>query len=312
MTRLSLFAAGAYTFFAYVAYTVYTNYGSATGNFDGLILLFACIAVCYSLADKYYLKSNLIYDDKKRPVWLTYTADSWIIAVLILVFRGVFFEATYVPTASLEPSVMVGDFVLVNKTAYSYKFPGVDEPLIYKQNPKLGDIVVFNQYKSTQSGLPERWVKRVVGTPGSVVEYDFYEKRLIIDGVAMNQDKKETFSKDGIEYTVFDETISNYSPLLSSQDFINRDIVTMTHKIQTRSDYSVMLSKEMQTVKGCTYTETTMRCVVPEDSFFMMGDNRDDSYDSRFWGFVHKKDIIGKAFLTVFNFKSMSRPFIMH
>ena len=312
MNRIAVFSALAYTFFAFVAYTVYTNYGSATGNFDLLILLFAFVAVTYKIVDKYYLKTNLIYDEKKRPVWLTYTADSWIVAVIILIFRGVFFEATYVPTASLEPSVMIGDFVLVNKTAYSYKFPGLEEPLEYKEGPKLGDIVVFNQYKNTQSGLPERWVKRVVGIPGSKIEYDFYTKILYINGLVMRQDKTGSFSKDGIEYSVFDETISDVGPFVDSNYLSTHDTVRVTHKIQTRTDYSVMIPLEARNTKGCTYTETSMTCVVPADSYFMMGDNRDDSYDSRFWGFVHKKDIIGKAFLTVFNFKSMDRPFISH
>ena len=312
MNRISLFAAGAYTFFLFAMYTVYTNYGSPTGNFDFLILLFAAVSVVYKLADKNYLKTHLIYSEKERPFWLTYTADSWTVALFILLFRGIFFEVTYVPTASLEPSVMIGDLVLVNKTDYAYRIPGKSEPSFYKNGPELGDIIVFNQYKNTQSGQPERWVKRVIGVPGDTVEYDFRSKAIVLNKIPMQQEKLHKFSQEGIEYTVVKETLSNSNPMLDINYWLKHNPVALSHKIQLRNDYSAMLSSDMQTVEGCKYTDTSMVCTVPDDSYFVIGDNRDDSYDSRFWGFVHKKDIIGRASLTVLNFKSMDRFFISH
>lgn len=210
-----------------------------------------------------------------------------IIVISVLIFRSVFFEPFRIPSGSMIPTLMIGDFILVNKFAFGFKVPfsdismfGIDSDPIYlfgKSSPERGDVVVF-KYPSDPS---INYIKRVIGLPGDSIEIK--EKRVFINDQPLDQ-----MEVDGREImSDMDEKFKNYN-----LKFYNAKTGTHDHTIQ-------------QDVDNYYKTDYEKR-VIPEGKYFMMGDNRDFSYDSRFWGYVDHKNIKGEAILVWF---SMIFPF---
>ncbi len=205
-----------------------------------------------------------------------------IIVVTVLIFRSVFFEPFRIPSGSMIPTLMIGDFILVNKFAYGFKVPftdislfGIDSDPIYlfgQSTPKRGDVVVF-KYPSDPS---INYIKRVVGLPGDSIE--IREKRVFINDAPIDQ--KEI---DGQEImSDMDEKFKNYN-----LKFYEAKTGEHSHNIQ-------------QDIDNYYKTDYEKR-VIPEGKYFVMGDNRDFSYDSRFWGYVDHKLIKGEAILVWFS-----------
>lgn len=210
-----------------------------------------------------------------------------LIVITVLVFRSVFFEPFRIPSGSMIPTLMIGDFILVNKFAYGFKVPfsdisifGIDSDPIYlfgESNPKRGDVVVF-KYPSDPS---INYIKRVIGLPGDTIEIK--NKRIYINDKAI-----ELTEFDGREImTDMDEKFKPYN-----LKFYKATTGAHEHIIQEDVDN--------------TYRSDFERRVIPNGKYFVMGDNRDFSYDSRFWGYVDHKLIKGEAILVWF---SMIFPF---
>tara|TARA_R110002049_G_scaffold206957_1_gene377372 strand:+ start:724 stop:1503 length:780 start_codon:yes stop_codon:yes gene_type:complete len=210
-----------------------------------------------------------------------------IIVITVLIFRSVFFEPFRIPSGSMIPTLMIGDFILVNKFAYGFKLPfsdisifGIDSDPVYlfgESKPERGDVVVF-KYPSDPS---INYIKRVVGLPGDSIE--IREKRVFINDEPIDQ--KEI---DGQEImSDMDEKFKNYN-----LKFYQAKTGAHDHNIQQDIDNYYKTDYEKRTI--------------PEGKYFVMGDNRDFSYDSRFWGYVDHKLIKGEAILVWF---SMIFPF---
>lgn len=172
-----------------------------------------------------------------------------------------------VPTGSMKPSIKVGDHILVDKTAYQLKLPFTDISLKKTGTPKRGDVVVFTAPLAEQTTM----VKRVIGLPGDHIKVE--NGFVTINGV------KEV-----------------YSPSIASADNYNREALIYFKVMIRERAYAVGRDKNKMQFK-----KEAIEFIVPDGQYFMMGDNRDYSYDSRYWGMVPEKNLIGRAFGVALN-----------
>lgn len=235
-------------------------------NFE-LILFYATVitgAVC--LFDIIFLAKNRRAaqgsGELKLPIIIDYGRSFFPVLVIVFLLRSFLFEPFRIPTGSLEPTLLVGDFILVNKYDYGVRLPVIHTILTESNTPQRGDIIVF-RYPPNPS---MDYIKRVIGVPGDKISY--INKEIYINGNKMPQ----TFLS---AVSVKDEV----NEVLNVQEK-EEDLLGVKHHIYINPS-----------ARSQDYNEV----VVPKGMYFVMGDNRDDSADSRYWGFVSDKDIIGKA-----------------
>jgi signal peptidase I len=200
----------------------------------------------------------------------------------VLAFRSVLFEPFKIPTGSMIPTLLIGDYILVNKFSYGFKVPFSDwfsDPIYITgpKYPKHGDIIVFKYPKETSVN----YIKRVVAVPGDTVEVK--DKIVYINDIPYN-----TKPIDGKE--IMDDMDEKFK--YNSFEFF--ETTTGEHKHVTQNNTDLFYS--------ANYPKVT----IPKDMFFAMGDNRDHSSDSRVWGFVPFANIKGEALFVWF---SMTLPF---
>ena len=217
-----------------------------------LLILSVFTGVIYLLDVLFWSKKRSSRQKPRRII--EYSRSLFPIFFGVLLVRSFLFEPFRIPSGSLEPTLLVGDFLVVNKFAYGLRLPVWDKKIVNISSPKRGDIVVFRWPPNPKYDF----IKRVIGIPGDVVSY--HHKILTINGKKAPQ--------DFIQYTI-DE--SSAHPVSEYQENLD----SVIHKIYRRSDVTV-----------------------PPNQYFVMGDNRDDSADSRYWGFVHDDYLRGKAIFT--------------
>ena len=229
-----------------------------------LTLLVILTGIIYVLDILFWAKARTAQQDAKMPWWIENARGFFPILLLVLLIRSFWFEPFRIPSGSLKPTLKVGDFILVNKYAYGFRLPVIHTKIIAMGEPKIGDIVVFRSPTNADMDL----IKRIVGVPGDRVSY--LNKILYINGKPMNQtrvgDAKDSNETNTQSWAVVEKT---------------EDLNGIKHEIYERPDINI--SGDFQNI------------VIPPDSYFAMGDNRDNSNDSRFWGFVPEANIIGKA-----------------
>jgi signal peptidase I len=186
------------------------------------------------------------------------------------------------------PSLVVGDFILVNKYAYGIRLPVINTKIIDLDTPQRGEVMVFRYPKNPG----EDYIKRVVGLPGDRVEY--FDKRLTINGEVMPTTEAAPYLHPERLY---------YSPQYTEK------LGEVEHNILLEREAPPFVSQVMDYPyrENCIYTINGVSCTVPEGHYFMMGDNRDASSDSRVWGFVPEANIVGRAFFIWFNFNDLKR-----
>lgn len=207
----------------------------------------------------------------KDPVLIEYCRSFFPVLLIVWVIRSFIIQPYRVPTGSLEPTVMPGDFIAVNQFAYGVKFPIGNVKMIPVGEPKRGDIVLFYPYASHNI----IYVKRLIGVPGDHISYK--NKVLYINGKKQAQ---KFVRKDFDYYAAKGQII----PVNMYEENLNG----VWHKI-----FLHPFDKEAGPL---TQADGDFSYVVPKGKYFMMGDNRDDSGDSRFFGSVPERAIIGKAF----------------
>ena len=212
-----------------------------------------------------YLLDILFWAPQRTPTQkpsklIEYARSFFPVFFIVLLMRSFLVEPFRIPSGSLEPTLLVGDFLAVNKFAYGIRLPVWEKKVISISNPKTGEIAVFRWPPDPSFD----YIKRVIGVPGDKIVY--HNKILTING----QEMKQTF----VDYTT-DESSGKAVALY------RENLNGIEHNIFIRPD----VAAENFTVD------------VPPGHYFMMGDNRDDSADSRFWGFVPDANLRGKAFL---------------
>lgn len=232
--------------------------------------------------DQSFENSSLNSTESKKKSWFKEAKSITLIVVLVLAFRSVFFEPFKIPSGSMIPTLLIGDFILVNKFAYGLKVPfthffGDPVYITGPSGPERGDVVVFKYPKDESLN----YIKRVVGLPGDTIE--MIDKVVYVNGEQIaTEDFDDTYVKEDM-----DEKFKAFNIKVSKTKTGEH-----THLTQIHVD-NLFLSD-------------FPRAVVPDGHYFVMGDNRDFSSDSRRWGFVPFKNVKGKALIVWF---SMSVPF---
>jgi signal peptidase I len=211
------------------------------------------------------------------------------VIALVFVLRSFLFEPFKIPSSSMVPTLLVGDLILVNKFDYGIRLPVVNKKVIEVGNPQRGDVMVFKYPKDPS----QDYIKRVIGVPGDKITYA--NKRLTVNGRP-------------VEYSPMDDYLDDERPVYHKQ-FLEK-LPNAPHRILNMDGArTINLSavEEFPHHENCTYSYDEFTCIVPEGNYFMMGDNRDNSADSRYWGFVPDKNIVGKAVFVWMNFSNLKR-----
>ncbi len=240
-------------------------------NFDFPTILFLASVVTglIWLADVLFWKPGREAQDKE-PVVVEYARSFFPIILIVLLLRSFLFEPFRIPSGSMMPTLLAGDFILVNKYAYGIRLPVINKKIIDNNDPVRGDVLVFRFPDDPSTD----YIKRVIGLPGDRIEY--VGKMLYINDKPLKYKQEGIYvgSGSGVSYTgtrISDETIDDIS-----------------HKILIRTEQPDHVYSCMQ--DGRLF-------VVPEGHYFVMGDNRDYSNDSRFWCAVPDENLVGKAFM---------------
>jgi signal peptidase I len=225
-----------------------------------------------------------------QPWWLDWTAGLFPVILIVFLLRSFLFEPFKIPSGSMVPTLTVGDLILVNKFHYGVRLPVVNKKIIANHNPERGDVMVFRYPVDPRVD----YIKRVVGVPGDEIAY--LNQRLTING-------KPVDVKAQGEY--YDDEARRYFPLfLESLGAVEHRILVDP---QRTAYYGGGDSRQFPYAQNCRYSAEGVVCKVPEGHYFMMGDNRDNSQDSRFWGFVPDENIVGRAFFVWMNFGNLRR-----
>ncbi|WP_137896435.1 signal peptidase I [Ramlibacter sp. 2FC] len=223
-----------------------------------------------------------------QPWWLDWTAGLFPVIAVVFLLRSFLFEPFKIPSGSMVPTLLIGDLILVNKFTYGLRLPVINTKLTEGKPPQRGDVMVF-RYPPKPS---LDYIKRVVGVPGDEVAY--LNKRLTINGQPVaTSAMPEFFDESAMRYfKQFEESLGNHQ-----------------HRTITDDDRPAFIpgADDFPNRKNCRYSVEGVVCKVPEGHYFMMGDNRDNSLDSRYWGFVPDKNIVGRAFFIWMNFGHLGR-----
>jgi len=223
-----------------------------------------------------------------QPWWLDWTAGLFPVIVVVFILRSFLFEPFKIPSGSMIPTLQIGDLILVNKFHYGIRLPVLNTQLTAGTPVQRGDVMVFRYPPKPNVD----YIKRVVGVPGDEVAY--LNKKLTINGQLIETQALPDY---------FDDSTMRYFKHFSE-------------KLGSKPHQSIQDNDRPAFVPGvdpfphsenCQYTVEGVRCKVPAGHYFMMGDNRDNSLDSRYWGFVPDANIVGKAFFVWMNFGNLKR-----
>jgi len=211
----------------------------------------------------YYLKKNSqAYDLDNEPLLVEYARSFFPVVLVVFLLRSFIAEPFRIPSGSMMPTLLIGDFILVNKFAYGIRLPVINKKIIDISEPERGDAVVFRYPKNPEVD----YIKRIIGLPGDQIQY--VNKRLTINGKVMSQTSLGEFTGVG------------QGASMTGAELRSENLQTVEHEI--------LINHRAANLKG-TF-------IVPKGHYFVMGDNRDNSNDSRYWGTVPEENLLGKAF----------------
>ncbi len=260
---------------------------------DFALIMFVLLLVTGGiwLLDKFLLAAKRS-KGSPEPVWVEYAKSFFPVILLVFCIRSFLFEPFKIPSGSMIPTLQVGDFILVNKFTYGVRLPIINQKIIPLGNPQRGDVMVFHYPENPSVD----YIKRVVGLPGDTIEYK--NKRLTINGAEIKQtaDGDYNYVESGLNFVHTERRIEELGehkhPLLVNPEMPNVHLEAVA---------------DFKGFENCQYDESKVVCKVPAGNYFMMGDNRDNSRDSRYWGFVPDHQIVGKAFFIWMNFSDLKR-----
>ena len=299
--------------------------GQWTGNFSLLLFVLTLVTLAYWLAERFHFSPRRVMaaqtldaqDAARRdnlarqgiskvdsnvavakqsllmqPWWLDWTAGLFPVILAVFLLRSFLFEPFKIPSGSMIPTLLVGDLILVNKYHYGVRLPVVNKKIIANHDPQRGDVMVFRYPKDTSID----YIKRVVGVPGD--EITFRRQQLLVNGQPA---ALEPLPPPGF----YDEDLLRYFPEFKEKlgDVEHRILLNPQGQPYYGPDDKISFPFR----ENCRYSAEGVSCKVPAGHYFMMGDNRDNSQDSRFWGFVPDENIVGKAFFVWMNFGNIKR-----
>ena len=296
-----------------------------SGNFSFLLFVLTLVTFGYWLAERFYFaprrsRAATVYEQNDaarrtqlaqkgitkvddhsvetkqalllQPWWLDWTAGLFPVILVVFLLRSFLFEPFKIPSGSMMPTLLIGDLILVNKFHYGLRLPVINKKIVANHDPERGDVMVFRFPKDPSIDF----IKRVVGVPGD--EVVFRDQRLFINGEPA---KLDATPPPGF----YDEDARSFTPAFDEKlGAIQHGIL-----INPQSNHSWRREEGSQFPfrENCRYSDDSVTCKVPAGNYFMMGDNRDNSLDSRYWGFVPDENIVGRAFFIWMNFGDLKR-----
>jgi signal peptidase I len=256
-------------------------------NFALVLFVLTVFTGAFALADGVYFRKQRAAG-QKEPWWIEYPKSFFPVILIVFLLRSFLVEPFKIPSGSMVPTLLVGDFILVNKFAYGIRLPIVNKKIVAIGEPKRGEVMVFRYPEDPSLD----YIKRVVGVPGDRISY--VNKKLSVNGVELElRPLPDYLNRERIHY---------------SRQFLE-NLGGVGHSILLEDDVpaAIPFVRPFPFRENCTYNNSGVTCTVPAGHYFMMGDNRDNSADSRVWGFVPDENIVGKAFFIWFNFSEPSR-----
>lgn len=262
-------------------------------NFALIMFILLLVTGGAWLLDRYVLgpRRAAASPGKKEPWWVEYARSFFPVILAVFLLRSFLVEPFKIPSGSMIPTLQIGDFILVNKFTYGVRLPIIGTKVVPINDPKRGDVMVFHYPEEPSID----YIKRVIGLPGDVITYR--GKELFVNGVVQQHVPDGDYNYvDGLNFM----HTERYKENLGGR----------THSILVNPEAA---SIHLGSVAGfphseaCSFSEAEMRCTVPDKHYFMLGDNRDNSRDSRYWGFVSDELIVGRAFMIWMNFSDLKR-----
>lgn len=229
-------------------------------SFPAIMLTLVAVTGIIWLIDSLFWSSRRS-KDQKEPAVVEYARSFFPIILIVLVLRSFVAEPFRIPSGSMLPTLRIGDFILVNKFAYGIRLPVIDIKIFNIGEPERGDVMVFRYPENPKVN----YIKRVVGLPGDTIGY--FNKTIYINGKEIKQTLKE-------------------------KDLAMLGIVSMGDELRVETlgehEHDLLVNLKHNWLEG--------EWAIPEGQYFVMGDNRDNSRDSRVWGTVPEQNLVGKAF----------------
>lgn len=235
-------------------------------DFDFELLLVSLAAISGSIwaAHRLFFAKDAVSAEINEPVIVEYARSLFPVFFIVLILRSFIAEPYEIPSGSMKPTLLIGDFIIVNKFSYGVKLPVIDVQLFDVGNPERGDVMVFRYPRDNQTN----YIKRVVGLPGDHILY--LNKMLYINGEAVSQQVFAEVAGQCGRYKAIERT---------------ENLPGATHRIYV-----------------CPQTpDRAYEFNVPDNEYLVLGDNRDNSNDGRYWGYVPKNNLVGKAKLIWFS-----------
>lgn len=226
-----------------------------------LVVLVTICGVIWLIDHFLFAKARIKAGATEEPILVEYAKSFFPVLFIVLMLRSFVIEPFQIPSGSMIPTLEVGDFILVNKYHYGLRLPVVGTKIMENNSPQRGEVMVFIPPHD-----PRYFIKRVVGLPGDRIEYE--NKILRING-------------EQLEVDIVDEIMIETGSGMRSGILFNEQLGVSNHQAQI--------------VSSDTRGSSRTSWIVPPGHYFMMGDNRDNSADSRVWGPVPEENIVGKA-----------------
>lgn len=247
-----------------------------TFDFAGLLVLLTAVSGIIWAIDAMFFARNRkpsTGDKRTEPLIVDYARSLFPVFLIVLILRSFIVEPFRIPSASMMPTLLRGDFILVNKYDYGIRLPVLNTKVFGNGRPQRGDVIVFRYPEDP--AVP--FIKRVVGVPGDRLQYR--DKNLIINGASIELDLKGIYHSGGVG------SRENGSYLMEEQ------LDDQKHEVL---------------INPLQLSSVEVDRVIPDGHYFVLGDNRDNSRDSRYWGLVPDENLVGRAFYIWMNWSSDS------
>ena len=258
-------------------------------DFAAVLLLAAVITGLIWLYDAKFARKRRT-SDIPEPVVVDMARAFFPVIVVVFLIRSFWVEPFKIPSGSMKPTLLVGDFILVNKYTYGIRLPVLNRKVIEVGPIRRGDVVVF-RYPADSS---VDYIKRVVGLPGDKIAYR--GKRLTINGEAVAVQGAGFYTDSELNFL----RLPTFLEKLGEK---NHQMMI----VPAQPPVDLAQVRQFAHRGNCEYNDDGFGCTVPAGHYFMMGDNRDQSSDSRYWGFVPDDHVKGRAFLVWMNFGDFKR-----